>query len=82
MTVEVIWQDGTRDVARSWPALEAAVRRSPWNAGLGRLAFRREMRRRASIWLGRPAHVRVWSTSAALFADLEQVGFLRIGGAR
>lgn len=50
----LIWTDGTIVTGSSFRELEDTLRATQWSTYKTRREFRREMRRRAAIWSGRP----------------------------
>lgn len=72
--LNLIWPDGTIVTATTYLELEDALRASQWQPFKSRREFRREMRRRAAVWTGRPPKPVLYQTSKAFIYQLVNSG--------
>jgi hypothetical protein len=74
-TVSLIWPDGSIVTGGSFAEVEDALRATQWTTYPSRRAFRREMRRRATLWTGRRVSKPIaWQTSKAFIMTLVNSG--------
>jgi len=74
-TVSLIWPDGTLVSGRSYAEVEDALRASQWTTYPSRRAFRREMRKRATMWSGRRVSKPIaWQTPKSFILSLVDSG--------
>jgi hypothetical protein len=72
--LNLIFPDGSIVTGRTYQELEEALRATQWRPYKSRRAFRRDMRRRAENWSGRPAKPILYQTPKAFIHTLVNSG--------
>jgi hypothetical protein len=76
--INLIFPDGSIVSGASFAELEEALRATQWHTFKTRRDFRREMRRRASLWTGRPVKPVIYQTPKAFIYHLVNSGLCMI----
>ena len=72
--LNLIFPDGSIVTGASYAELEEALRATQWHAFNTRRDFRREMRKRAALWTGRPSKPILYQTPKGFIHQLINSG--------